>query len=527
MENFLTNYLGKFDFKNKIHCLAGFAFMILCAQLLIYFMADGKPVFSTNDSYGYYLTEAKNIYRQSSIHDIAKLGLDLYFDQVEFANYDPRNFKPIHFPIYSPFLSLFFSLFDNEFLVIASSQFLLCLTMLYFCHLILINYLEPEKSFIILVLFLWFSPLLIFLCDSNAEIFTGAFIMISFYLTLFAKKRTGVFYYLCLFLSSTIMFLRIKYLVLIPVLSVIFRLFCKFSKNEFQKEEQEIDIKNTIFFIIFAIVLPFIIHLYAYNNLGWHYLNMIIIGLEKLFNNPLKQLYSTTFFMFSQDLNYVYHNFVIFLLMMAGSIFFLITIFKNLRLKTLPKIMVIESFYCIFYAMLILFYNHDGFRMLISGVPIIFYLIYRNCDWEKLKKILIPLIIFVSFLQILVIDLIIFDQKKVALQTQLLEKIMDEYGQNDIGIDVDFIDDVYRLPMMHMIKNDKHVMMFHFPNQACDKLTKYFANNFKFNLLVFREKTASNCDFIKKNYKIENRNDLALNKDIKVYLHNNYQKNNQ
>ncbi|MBM3590474.1 MAG: hypothetical protein FJX30_03770 [Alphaproteobacteria bacterium] len=527
MKNFLTNYLSNFDFKNKIHCLAGFALMILCAQLLIYFMADGKPVFSTNDAYGYYLTEAKNIYRQSSIHDIAKLGLDLYFDQVEFANYDLQNFKPYHFPIYSLFLSLFFFLFDNEFFVIASSQFVLCLTMLYFCHLILINYLEPKKSFINLILVLWFSPLLIFLCDSNAEIFTGAFIMISFYLTLFAKKREGGFYYLCLFLSSTIMFLRVKYLVLIPVLGLFFRLFCKFSKNEFQKEEQEIDIKNTIFFVIFAIVLPFIIHLYAYNNLAWHYLNTIIINYKKLLNNPFEQLYFTTFFMLKLYINYTYHNLMIFLIMLAGLMFFLIKIFQNLRLKTLPKIIVIESFYFIFYVMLILFYGHDGYRMLISGVPIIFYLIFRNYDLNKLKKFIIPILIFVGLLQISIIDLIIFDQKKVALQTQLLEKIMDEYAQNDIGIDVDFIDDVYRSPMMHMIKNDKHVMIFHLTNQICDKLTKYFANNFKFNLLVLREKTASNCAFVKKNYTIENRNDLALNKDLRVYLHNNYQKNYQ
>ena len=49
----------------------------------------------------------------------------------------------------------------------------------------------------------------------------------------------------------------------------------------------------------------------------------------------------------------------------------------------------------------------------------------------------------------------------------------------------------------------------------------------KLGLLILGEKTASNCDFVKKNYKIENRNDLALNKNLKVYLHNNYQKNNQ
>ena len=62
-----------------------------------------------------WITKHLNIYRQGSLHDISKLILDLYFDQIREANYDLTQIKPYHFPIYSSYLSIFFHFSENEF----------------------------------------------------------------------------------------------------------------------------------------------------------------------------------------------------------------------------------------------------------------------------------------------------------------------------------------------------------------------------------------------------------------------------
>ena len=130
MNKIIFNNIPKIDLNQKLNILFLLAILIITFQAIIFFIADGRSFFLINDSYGYYFTEAKNIYRQGSIHDISKLILNLYFDQIKQVNYDLTQAKPYHFPIYSSYLSLFFHFSENEFFIIALSAFFPCLIML-------------------------------------------------------------------------------------------------------------------------------------------------------------------------------------------------------------------------------------------------------------------------------------------------------------------------------------------------------------------------------------------------------------
>jgi len=55
-----------------------FAFIILVYQIISYYITDGNPVFTANDSYIYYLNEAQNIYRQKSLDDISKIIINYH-----------------------------------------------------------------------------------------------------------------------------------------------------------------------------------------------------------------------------------------------------------------------------------------------------------------------------------------------------------------------------------------------------------------------------------------------------------------
>ena len=87
MKNLLLKNIPKIDLDKKLNVLFLLAILIITFQAIIFFIADGRSFFLINDSYGYYFTEAKNIYRQGSLNDISKLILDLYFDQIREANY--------------------------------------------------------------------------------------------------------------------------------------------------------------------------------------------------------------------------------------------------------------------------------------------------------------------------------------------------------------------------------------------------------------------------------------------------------
>jgi hypothetical protein len=79
MQNFSFKNFPKIDLNKKLNILFLFGFLIAVFQVSIFFIVDGNYFFLINDSYGYYFTEAKNIYRQGSIHDISKLILDLNY----------------------------------------------------------------------------------------------------------------------------------------------------------------------------------------------------------------------------------------------------------------------------------------------------------------------------------------------------------------------------------------------------------------------------------------------------------------
>ena len=112
--------------------------------------------------------------------------------------------------------------------------------MLYFSHLILINYISSNKSLSIIILAFLCSPIVIFTCDSNAELFSGSLIILSFYLSLFANKRNGLSYYFVYFLVNSILFLRIKFLVIFSILCLVYRILpIKFTEENKKIETKE------------------------------------------------------------------------------------------------------------------------------------------------------------------------------------------------------------------------------------------------------------------------------------------------
>jgi len=63
---------------NSYFPLLCFALIIATYQIIIYFITGGNPVFTSNDSFIYYLNEAQNIYRQKSLDDISKIIINYH-----------------------------------------------------------------------------------------------------------------------------------------------------------------------------------------------------------------------------------------------------------------------------------------------------------------------------------------------------------------------------------------------------------------------------------------------------------------
>jgi len=520
MQNFSLKNFPKIDLNNKLNILFLFAMLILFFQASIFFAVDGDYFFLINDSYGYYFTEAKNIYRQSSIHDISKLILDLYYDQIREANYDLNQIKPYHFPIYSSYLSIFFHFSNNEFFIIALSQFFPCLIMLFFSHLILINYCSSKKSLTMIVVAFLCSPIVIFTCDSNAELFSGALIILSFYLGLFAKKREGFFYYLAYFLVSSLLFLRIKFLVAISILCLIYRIL----PTKYNEENKKIDQKNIIFFLIFAIILPSTISYYAYEYLNWHHLKLH--DFKNLFSFNSDNLLITLSLIFNPNTWYL----AIFLIFFTGSFFYCYEIRSIFLLKKISKISIINSCGFLFFISLITFYTPDGYRMLISFYPFILLIIYEN--FKKFKKINFPsknLFMLKVFL-ILILTIFLYNnfsiikfshnhQRKMIEKTEILEKIMNQYNVKNVVINLNFFDKWFRLPFMHLLSPERHVFMaWNNNDKICDMLNEYAHDGFKFELLILPKYSEENCNFIAKNYFAEINPYEELNRDLIIYL---------
>ena len=520
MQNLSLKNFPKIDLNKKLNILFLLAFLIAVFQVSIFFIVDGHSFFLINDSYGYYFTEAKNIYRQGSIHDISKLILDLYYDQIKEVNYDLTQIKPYHFPIYSSYLSIFFHFSESEFFIIALSQFFPCLIMLYFTHLILINYFSSKKSLAMILLAFLCSPIVIFTCDSNAELFSGALIILSFYLGLFAKKREGFLYYFSYFLVNSILFLRIKFLVAISILCLIYRIL----PIKYTEESKKIDQKNIFFLLIFAIILPSTISYYAYEYLNWHHLKL----------HDFKHLFSfnsnNLFIAVSQIFNPNTWYWAIFLIFLTGVCFYCYEIRSIFLLQKISKILIIYSCGFLFFISLIIFYTPDGYRMLISFYPFILLIIYEN--FKKFQKINFPsknLFMLKVFL-ILMLTIFVYNnfsiikfsynhQRKMVEKTQILEKIMNKYDAKNVAINLDFFDKWLRLPFMHLLSPQRHVFMVWENNdKICNLLAGYAQDGFKFELLILPKNLEGKCDFIAKNYSVEINPYKELNEDLLIYL---------
>lgn len=522
----MKNLLAKIDLNKKLNILFLFALLIITCQAIIFFIADGRSFFLINDSYGYYFTEAKNIYRQGSIHDISKLILDLYFDQIREANYDLSKTRPYHFPIYSSYLSLFFYFSENEFFIIALSAFFPCLIMLYFSYLILINYFDSKKSFTILVLAFLCSPTAIFTCDSNAEIFAGSLIILSFYLGLFAKKRQGFLYYFSYFLVNSILFLRVKFFVGIPVLCLIYRIL----PIKFTEETKKIEKKNVIFLLIFTILVPFLIAYCAYEYLDWHFL--VEHDFKNLFSFKNTNLFNNILYSVSQILGTAWY-WVIFLTFATGLYFYWHEIYKMFSSRKISKILIINSCGLSFFIILLTIYTADGYRMLISFFPFVFVVIYENRNnLKKIKffnrNIFIFRCLLVFFMTMFFYNnyLIIKDipdhQAKMMKKTKILEKIMDQYGAKNVVINHIFVDEAFLLPFMHLLSPEKRIfMVWRYNHEICEMISGYAQDNFKFELLILPKNLKSECDFIAKNYKTEINPFKELNEDLLIYIKNN------
>jgi hypothetical protein len=520
MKNFLLKNIPKIDLDKKLNILFLLAILIITFQAIIFFIADGRSFFLINDSYGYYFTEAKNIYRQGSLHDISKLILDLYFDQIREANYDLTQIKPYHFPIYSSYLSIFFHFSENEFFIVALSAFFPCLVMLYFSYLILINYFSSKKSFITVVLAFLCSPIVIFTCDSNAEIFIGSLIILSFYLGLFAKKREGFLYYFCYFLVNSILFLRIKFLVGISILCLIYRIL----PIKHTEENKKIDKKNIIFLLIFAIFLPSAISYYAYENLNLHLLKLR--DLKDIFSFNLNNLIISSLLISNLTNWYM----TVFLTFMMGLYFYWHEICKIFLSRKISKILVIYSCGFLFFISISVFYVTDGYRMLISFYPFVFVVIYENRNILKKIKfcnrnlfILRALLVFTMttffYKNYSIIKNIPDHQEKMMIKTKILEKIMDQHDVKNIVINLNFFDQLYRLPFMHLLSQDKSIfMIWSNEDSICELLSGYAQDNFEFKLLILPKNLKSECDFIAKNYKTEINSYKELNEDLFIYI---------
>ena len=520
MNKIIFNNIPKIDLNQKLNILFLLAILIITFQAIIFFIADGRSFFLINDSYGYYFTEAKNIYRQGSIHDISKLALDLYFDQIREANYDLTQIKPYHFPIYSSYLSIFFHFSENDFFIVALSQFFPCLVMLYFSYLILINYFSSKKSFIAVVLAFLCSPIVIFTCDSNAEIFIGSLLILSFYLGLFAKRREGFIYYFCYFLVNLILFLRIKFLVGIPILCLIYRIL----PIKYSEENKKIDKKNIIFLLIFTIFLPSAISYYAYEHLNLHLLKLH--DFKYLFSAKLDYLIINAILI----LNLSYWYMSVFLTFIVGFYFYWHEIYKMFLSRKISKIFIIYSCGFLFFITILTFYTVDGYRMLVSFYPFVFIFIYESRNILKKIKLCNRNLFMLRALLVFTITMFFYNnystiknipdhQEKMMIKTKILEKIMDQYDVKNVVINLDFFDKVFRLPFMHLLSQDKYIyMIWNYENNICKLLSGYAQDNFEFKLLILPKNLKSECDFVAKNYKTKINSYEELNEDLFIYI---------
>lgn len=103
-------------------------------------------------------------------------------------------------------------------------------------------------------------------------------------------------------------------------------------------------------------------------------------------------------------------------------------------------------------------------------------------------------------------------------KTKILEKIMDQHDAKNVVINLDFVDQLFRLPFMHLMAQDKYIFMIWNEVNTCEILNGYAQDNFEFKLLILPKNLKSECDFIAKNYKTEINSYKELNEDLFIYI---------
>ena len=109
-------------------------------------------------------------------------------------------------------------------------------------------------------------------------------------------------------------------------------------------------------------------------------------------------------------------------------------------------------------------------------------------------------------------------QEKMMIKTKILEKIMDQHDAKNVVINLNFFDQWFRLPFMHLLTQDKYIFMIWNEVNTCEILNGYAQDNFEFKLLILPKNLKSECDFIAKNYKTEINSYKELNEDLFIYI---------
>jgi hypothetical protein len=219
----------------------------------------------------------------------------------------------------------------------------------------------------------------------------------------------------------------------------------------------------------------------------------------------------------------------VFLTFVAGLFFYWHEIYKIFLLRKISKILVIYSFGFLFFISILVFYGTDGYRMLISFYPFVFIVIYENRNILKkikfcnrnlfaLRTLLVFTMIAFFYNNYSTIKNIPDHQEKMMIKTKILEKIMDQYEAKNVVINLSFFDQLFRLPFMHLLSQDKYIFMIWNDDKTCKILNGYAQDNFEFKFLILPKNLKLECDFIAKNYKTEINSYKELNEDLLIYI---------
>lgn len=514
-------------FKNKYLVCLSFAILIILYQTITYFITDGNLVFNTNDSFLYYLNEAKNIYKQKSMHDISKVLINVYLPYIDQKNIGFNEVpKPYHFPLYSIYISLFFYITKNFFLIGVLSQLPLALGFLQFLFLILNNFYSKSVSFIFCILFFLVSSMAVLVADVSYELWTGCFILMIFYYGLFSKRRDDLKYYLLMFVAINFSVLRVKYFILIPIMILCYRLL----PIKYSEEAKRISSKNAVLFLILLIILPVLIQYYCYYILVWHKFSHSLYIFEGIKENnfPIFLRVAENFIRIAFGGVFFYHNQFLVLINCIGLIFFIVQLWDNVKKQKLKRFDVIIIFNYTLFCSISVLYVADGYRMLLSCTPFVLIMIYNNhhifkkifyFNYKKPFLILI-MVVFGNFL-VKNINWISFRSKIFLIKKEQnikINKILEEHNVNKSLVNF-FLFGNYLVPIMHIYDN-KYFLIYDFMKNYCLDYEKN-PDNVELMPIIFSNELDSlvkkgECLNISKKYKKFKKYDIEfyLKKDI-------------